>query len=199
MIRSHLLGILMCGVCSAAVTVSVSPSTTTVNTGSQASFDINITGLPNGTSVGTFDVNVAFDPALLAYSAASFGNQLDILGLGDIQVVTPGVGTVELFELSLDTAANLNSLQAKSFRLATVTFNTVAAGNSPITISINAIGDALGNSIGVAIQNGSVSIVTATASVPALSDPALAALGLLLAASASLLARRGMESLDSRR
>ncbi len=189
----------MCGVCSAAVTVSVSPSTTTVNTGSQASFDINITGLPNGTSVGTFDVNVAFDPALLAYSAASFGNQLDILGLGDIQVVTPGVGTVELFELSLDTAANLNSLQAKSFRLATVTFNTVAAGNSPITISINAIGDALGNSIGVAIQNGSVSIVTATASVPALSDPALAALGLLLAASASLLARRGMESLDSRR
>jgi hypothetical protein len=55
------------------------------------------------------DINFGFDPTLLSCSSIVFGNQVDISGLGDIQSVTPGTGTVEVFELSLDSAAELNS------------------------------------------------------------------------------------------
>lgn len=104
---------------------------------------------------------------MLLYASIVFGNQVDISGLGDIQSVTPGTGTVEVFELSLDSAAELNSLQAPSFSLATLTFDTLATGrNSPVTLSVNAHGDSYGNSIAATLQNGSVAIAGESSSTP---------------------------------
>lgn len=153
--------------CHAAVILSIDPSSQNVPLGTPANVNIDISGLGNGTALGTYDINLGFDPTLLSYSGIVFGNQVDISGLGDIQSVTPGTGTVEVFELSLDFAAELNSLQAKSFTLATLTFDTLATGsNSPITLSVDALGDAYGNSIAATLQNGSVTIAGASSSVP---------------------------------
>lgn len=152
-----------------AVTVlSVDPASQSVSLGSPVSFNINIAGLGNGTALGTYDINLVFDPALLAYSGITFGNQLDLSGLGDVQTVTPNNGTVEMFELSLESVSDLNTLQASAFRLATLTFDTLALGiNSPITLSVNALGDASGNPITASLQNGAVSVAAAPVPIPA--------------------------------
>lgn len=160
--------------CLADVVLSVSPVSQSVTVGSPVSFDIDASGLGNGTALGTYDINLGFDPTLLSYANITFGTGLDVLGLGDIQGVTPGNGTVEVFELSLDSVSDLETLQPSSFKLATLTFKTLATGtNSPITLSVNALGDALGNSITANLQNGSVTINGATTSTP---EPASIAL-----------------------
>ncbi len=141
-------------------TITVLPSSQGIGIGNQASVSLNIAGLGNGIapSVGTYDIDVAFDPAILSFNSAAFGTQLDILGLGDLQFVTPGLGTVNLFELSLDSASDLNSLQAASFILATLTFDTIGTGTSPIALNLNALGDADGNSLAADLVNGSLTV-----------------------------------------
>src|SRR5579862_6398887 len=82
--------------------ITISVSSSTVALGSQSVNTLSVAGLGGGTALGTYDLNIAFDPTILNFNNAVFGTGLDVLGLGDIQSITPGVGTVELFELSLD-------------------------------------------------------------------------------------------------
>ena len=169
----RLFSVLICTVAMgrAAVTLSISPGAQMATVGSQVSVDIVASGLGNGTTLGAYDVNIAFDSAVLSYSGATFGNQLNSSGLGDVQSVTPGGGTVELFELSLDSAAALNASQPSSFRLATVTFNALAtSNNSPIMLSINAIADAAGKTLPASLQSGSVSIGPASLLPPSITS-----------------------------
>ncbi len=142
--------------------IAITPSTQIVSLGTQAMADVTITGLGSGTapSVGTFDVSVEFDPSLLSFVSASFGDQLDILGFGSIQSVLPGVGIVNLFEVSLDTIDDLNNLQSDEFVLATLTFDSLAPGTSPLTLTLNALGDAQGQALAATVENGSVTIPT---------------------------------------
>lgn len=148
----------------AAVSVSLSPSAQIASTGAPISVDLVVSGLGNGTSLGTFDINLGYDASVLAFTGADFGNQLDLFGLGDVRSVTPDPGNVNVFEVSLESIADLNNLQQPSFRLATITFNSlISAINSPLTISINAIGDASGSSIPVSTTGATFTI---TSSVP---------------------------------
>lgn len=127
-----------------AQTLTVTPSAQTVDVGDAVSVDLRISGLGDGAapSVGVFDIDFTFDPSLLSFSTVSYGTGLDVLGLGSLQATTPGAGTVNLFELSFDTADDLNAFQSDSFTLATLTFNTLAFGASQLTLSLNAVGDA---------------------------------------------------------
>lgn len=167
-------------------TITVLPSTQNVNAGDQAVVSLSIAGLGDGAapSVGTLDIDIAFDPTILAFNAATFGNQLDILGLGDLQFVTPGLGTVNLFELSLDSASDLNSLQAPAFLLATVTFDTIGTGTSQVQLSLNALGDADGNNLHTDLSNGSVTVA------PVSGVPEPSTVGLTGLALVGLLVRR---------
>ena len=178
--------LLVCGLligtgmlCRAEVILSVDPGSQSVPFwGRRASFSLDISGLGNGSALGVYDVNVGFDPTLLSYDSIVFGDQVDISGLGDIQSVTPGTGTVEVFELSLDSPDELDSLQASAFTLATLTFDTLAAGtDSPVTMSANALGDAFGNPITADLQNASVSITSVT-SAPEPTTLPIACIGL---------------------
>jgi hypothetical protein len=157
--------------CHAAVTLAVSPSIQKGTVGSQVSFDVVASGLGNGIALGAYEINVVFDPTVLSYSATTFGSGLNPSGLGDVQTVTPGAGTVELFELSLDSAAALNAGQSSSFRLATVRFNALAvATNSPITLAANALADASGKALNASLQNGSISIIPTTLPPPSINS-----------------------------
>jgi len=143
-----------------AVVLSIDPLSQSVQLGSQVSFNLNIAGLGNGTALGTYDINIGFNHGMLDFPSISFGNQLDLYTLGDVQIVTPSNGTVEVYEVSLESVSDLNSLQSSSFTLATLTFQTLTLGmNSPITLSVNALGDASGYPILASLQNGSVSII----------------------------------------
>jgi hypothetical protein len=56
--------------------------------------------------LSTFDLNVAFDSNVLRFLASRLadpvlGDQLDLFGLGSLAGTTPGLGIVNLFELSL--------------------------------------------------------------------------------------------------
>src|SRR5256885_142656 len=80
--------------CRADLVLSISPVSQGESLGSQASVDVNVKGLGGGTALAAYDINVGFDPALLSFFSIAWGNQLDLFGLGDIQIVTPGGGTV---------------------------------------------------------------------------------------------------------
>lgn len=152
--------------------------------GSQIDIPVTISGLGNHTapSLGTFDLNISFDPVILKFSSVSFGdpilgNQLDLDASGDNPtfdgLVSPGV--LNLFDLSLDDPNTLNALQAPEFTLATLTFDAIGLGTSFLNLSTNdaLLGDALGNSLPV------VTIFNGRITVPAPSTLALFGIGAL--------------------
>lgn len=160
-----------------AITLRFAPTSQFAATGSPVSAALVISGLGEGAapSLGTFDLDVSFDPAILSFGSAIFGNQLDILGLGSIQALTLGLGVINLFELSLDLPSDLDTLQAGSFTLAFLNFDALAGGTSALGISVNALGDSLGDPLLANTQNGSITVTA----VPEPSTVLLVGIGLL--------------------
>jgi hypothetical protein len=163
---------------SQAITLSFNPVAQNVAMDSSVDVALMISGLGDGTgpSLGVFDLDVSFDPAILGFSSVAFGNQLDLFGLGSITCLDPGFGpcfdpaspgVVNLFELSLDFPADLNDLQAGSFTLATLTFDALSAGTSALGIPNAILGDALGDPLTADTQSGGItSLSTSTVSEP---------------------------------
>jgi hypothetical protein len=152
-----------------ATTLAVSPSSRSTSLGQAVTASVGISGLGGhvSPSLGTYDLNVAFDPMILSFASVAFGDpilgdKLDPSGLGDVQTTTPGIGTVEVFELSLDSASLLNSSQPPAFTLFQLAFDAIAEGTSPVSITINALGDENGNSLPASIENGSVQVITSS-------------------------------------
>ncbi|MHB1141398.1 MAG: cohesin domain-containing protein [Sulfuricaulis sp.] len=147
-----------------AATVSIDPSSQTVSTGAIVNFNLVISGLGNGSapSLGTFDLDINFNPAILSFSAVNFGDsvlgdQLDLFGFGSITSYDDStLGTVNLFQLSFDDPNDLDTLQAADFTMATLTFSALSSGTSALDISINALGDSIGDPLAADITGGSV-------------------------------------------
>ena len=150
-----------------ALTIEFNPASQSLSAGSALVVDLVVSGLvDNATpSLGTFDLDVSFDSSVLNFSGATFGDQLNLSSLGDVSAVTPGTGTVNLFELSLESANDLDNLQAGSFTLATLSFNAIAEGTSSLKLTLNALGDSLGDPLTATVAGGSV-IVQSIATVP---------------------------------
>lgn len=170
---------------SQAITIGFEPATQEVRVGTSVDERLVISGLGDGTapSLSTFDLNISFDTALLAFSGVTFGDpnlgdQLDLLGFGSITSVNDSIaGTVNLFELSLDDPSDLDDLQAGSFTLAVLSFNALSAGTTVLDISVIDLGDALGGLLVVDTQSGSVMV--SSRPVPEPSSLLLICIGLL--------------------
>ena len=165
----HILGILvfLWSTSAQAFMLSFAPSSQDVELGNTASADLVISGLGDMApdSLGAFDLDVIFDPTLLAFNSVTFGDQLDLFGLGSIAAVDSGVsGVVNLFELSLDLATDLDTLQLPTFSLATLTFDTLALGSSTLGISNAVLSDAWGFELFANVVDGAI---TTTIPVPA--------------------------------
>ena len=133
-----------------------------VLTGSSFNVDASISGLGNfmPNSLSIFDLNISYDPSLISFNSAAFGDQLDLLELGSISssnVASQGV--INLFELSIDNPADLDTLQPGAFSLATLSFNAVDIGTSPLEITVLELGDAIGDPITASLRNTSVSVI----------------------------------------
>jgi hypothetical protein len=148
-----------------AITISISPIVQTVTVGSSFDEAIILSGLGNhvAPSVGTFDLTVSFNATQLSFSGVTFGDpvlgdQLDLAGLGSLQLMTPDLGSVNLFELSFDEALALESLQADSFILATLSFQALAVGTDSLNFTLNSLGDAFGNPLTAHLINGNITV-----------------------------------------
>ncbi len=113
-------------------------------------------------SLGAWDVDIIYDPSILAFSGVVFGDELDLFGLG----LNPSgafefaPGLVDLFEISLDVAFDLDIFQPGSFTLATLTFDTLTPGTSPLDITIDALSDSTGFiPLAATAQSGSITVV----------------------------------------
>jgi hypothetical protein len=85
---------------------------------------------------------------------------------------------VNLFEIWLDLPDDLNNLQARSFTLATLSFQATGIGTSLLDLTINALGDAFGDPLTALGSGGTVTFQQATA-IPEPSTLSLACIALL--------------------
>lgn len=175
-----------------AVTLEVVPSTTMASVGDPITVDVVISGLGNlsAPSLGTFDLDLQFDTAVFSFTGAVYGPELgDPMAAEAITTTTPGLGVVNLLELSLFAPATLNANQPDTFTLFTASFDAVGAGAGVLTVASNALGD----------ENGSPLVLDAV--IPTTIDvggpvvepeiPTLSPWGLLLLAALLLWAAAG--------
>jgi hypothetical protein len=159
-----------------ALTISFTPPPQSVVAGAMVDVGVEVSELGSGVapSLSTFDLDISYNPGLLSFNSVSFGDsslgdQLDVLGVGGVTSYDDSVsGLINLFELSLDTASDLDTLQADSFTLATLSFNAIGIGNSPLGVIINSLGDAEGNPLTATITPGSVSVIPLPPALPLL-------------------------------
>lgn len=169
-----------------AASLEIIPAAQSVEQGDLVEIKVAISELGDFTppSLGAFDVDVSFDPNLLAFGSVTFGDpilgdQLDLFGLGSLTGVIPGVGTVNLAELSFDLPADLDSLQAGSFTLATLSFNTLATGTTSLGISVNDLADSLGSALPIdSVSGGAVTVTPSSMPIP---EPSFGLVSLLFA------------------
>jgi hypothetical protein len=133
-LKHPLLPILLAAiVCRAhAATLSVSPGTQTVTLGQQVHVDIMISDLGTGI-VGAYDVVVSWDPAVLALANVEF----DVfLGPGSHQDFDTAAGSVNVAEIAVSSLPP-NQDGAGEFRLAALTFDTLSASTTALSLSGN--------------------------------------------------------------
>lgn len=151
-----------------AITIGFDPVSQTLSAGTSANVELVISGLVDGAapSLGAFDLDISYNPVILSLTGATFGDpilgdQLDIWGLGGnpmgVSAVSPGVENI--FEVSLDWPWDLDDYQVDTFVLASLTFDTLSLGTSPLDLSINDLSDAWGEPLFADIQGGSVNVV----------------------------------------
>ena len=164
---------------SQAVTLSFDPAFQGVLVGNQVDVNVVISGLGDGEapSLGGFDLDIGFDQTILAFNTATFGDpslgdQIDMSGdaayydalygpnlyLG-YSITSPGV--LDIFETSVDPQLYLETKQADSFTLATLTFDTLALGISALEIINGIVADAGGGGVyfSADLENSSINVV----------------------------------------
>ncbi|MBI1928507.1 PEP-CTERM sorting domain-containing protein [Candidatus Poribacteria bacterium] len=168
-----------------AIMIDFVPSSQSVIIGDSVDVGVSISGLGDlaAPSLGTFDLDISFNPAILSLNSVSYGDlllgdQLDLLGFGSLTTTTPGVGAVNLFELSFDAPLDLDTLQPGAFTLATLTFDAIGSGTSSLGLGINALGDALGDPLTANVGSGAVTVTETVNVIPEPSTLLLLVLGL---------------------
>lgn len=142
-------GVLCAQAASAAVLLT--PSFTNTTAGNPVSVDVRVTDL-GGNQLGGFDIDVAYNPALLTPTNVTFGPFLGDPALfeafTDFSFATPGV--VDFSELSLLSAAELSALQTGSFSIATLSFDAIGSGAASFSVlATSTLVDASGNPLAI--------------------------------------------------
>jgi hypothetical protein len=150
-----------------AAVLSLQPPAQAVLPGAPVQVTLTVSGLGAGTapSLGVFDLDLLYDPAVLQFDSVRFGDptlgdQLDLLGFGSVTAVDSAVaGVVNHFELSSDLPGDLDFLQAGAFTLSVFNFTALAPGVAALDLVIHSFGDSLGDPLAASVADGGVTVV----------------------------------------
>jgi hypothetical protein len=177
-----------------AISLDFVPVAQSVELGDPVNVDVVIAGLhaeDPDQIVGAFDLDVTFDPAILAPTGVTFGLLLGDPALFEaLTDFTLGSGLVDLAEVSLLDDATLDALQPDSFTLATLSFATVGTGTSQLAFVFDPFNDVKGlnaEPLTLDVGSGSVTVTQPSAPVP---EPSSVVLVLLGVGALALLCRR---------
>jgi hypothetical protein len=172
-----------------SVVLFLDPASTPVEVGNSVDIRVDISGLGDPPALGSYDLTVEYNSALFSFTSVVFGDPIlgDQLNLssppfGTISSFSPGSGTVEFNEASLDSPSTLDTLQAPAFVLATLQFQAIGQGTGAFSFDAPDVflGDAIGNSLSASLGAAQVQVDAATAAPePYMFWPILAVLAAL--------------------
>jgi len=129
--------------------LTITPEQPSVEAGTPLTADVGFLGLQQQL-IGSYDLTIAWNPSLLSFSSLNFGSFLD--APNSFQVFNASAGSLEVVEISLGSLANQSGFG--SLPLFDITFDSLAAGTSPLTFDRVANGGpSVGDEIGNAFTN----------------------------------------------
>ncbi|MBI5740773.1 MAG: PEP-CTERM sorting domain-containing protein [Nitrospirae bacterium] len=157
-----------------AISIGFVPADQDVILGNVANVDLFISGLTD-VSVGAYDLDIHYNPAVLSFNSISFGPALGF-SISFFDEVIPG--SLNFFEFSLESPTDLNDGQPDNFVIASLSFNTLALGISPLGVSIIDLGDAYGEGLLADTRSGNIEVVSGNVPIPEPSTILLSGIGL---------------------
>jgi len=130
-----------------AVSLSLIPSSSTINSNDPVAVGVKVGGLGNGVppSIGAFLIEVTFDRHVLTFNSEMYGTFLgdtDPFAFETDILTTVGSGSVRLNELSFLLDGDLDALQPDSFTLAIMKFTGNNVGATTLGFGLVDISDA---------------------------------------------------------
>jgi hypothetical protein len=153
--------------------IQLQPGTTFAGTGDSFSLDLVISDLGNFTpdSLGAFDISVGFDASALSFTSYSLGSFLGDVSLFEAIDGSGGDvgGAVNVREVSLLTALDLDALQTSAFTLATLNFDVIDLAVGAVTELSVLPGAVLSDAVGdpLSVTTSGPASIEAVGSVPA--------------------------------
>jgi hypothetical protein len=152
--------------------IQLQPGTTFAGTGDSFSLDLVISDLGNFTpdSLGAFDISVGFDASALSFTSYSLGSFLGDVSLFEAIDGSGGDvgGAVNVREVSLLTALDLDALQTSAFTLATLNFDVIDLAVGAVTELSVLPGAVLSDAVGdpLSVTTSGPASIEAVGSVP---------------------------------
>ena len=140
-----------------SATLSITPSTQTKFVGQSASVDVEL----SGSLVGAFDLDVSWNSAIVSFSSIDFSSELGIFNVETLGDFTALANSINAYNVSLLSVAELGALQGDPVLLFTLNFTALSVGISPVNITlVNSLGDENGIQVDpLTIVNGEIKVI----------------------------------------
>lgn len=152
----------LCVSAAAAPLLQFQPTHSSPAPGGTVMVDVVLSGLPPGEppSVGSFDLDVTYDPSIVLPVSLLFGPWLGQEALGEvIQFAFDLGGVIDFGAVSLLTGPELDALQPGEFMLAQIGFLGLQPGNSPLSFEQILIDDSDGLKLPVEGTGGGITVI----------------------------------------
>jgi hypothetical protein len=153
--------------------ISLQPDTTFADTGDSISLDLVISGLGDYApdSLGAFDISIDFDASALSFTSYVLGDFLGDVSASEAIDASGGAsgGSVNVAEVSLLSAAALDTLQPGAFILATLNFSVLDLEDGAATQLSLLAGPVLADAFGFGLSattSGPASVQSTVSGVP---------------------------------
>ena len=158
------LVVLVWAISSHAISLDFVPANQTVVVGTPVTVDVVISGLNAANEiVSAFDLDVTYDSSILSATNVTFG--LDLGDPSNFEALTAftlsSPGVVDFAELSLLSDTDLAILQGDSVTLATLGFDSLDVGTSPLNFVLDQFNDVKGRNneiLPLTVGSGNVTV-----------------------------------------